>query len=343
MEAGKPNAKEKSPASPAKSANSPASPAKRANGLTRFQSFKQKIEHRSRSGVYATNKAKREKNIQAITRKQNRMTRRRNKGKEVNEEKATILSTLLELIKSHNKSSGKNNNGANADNEESGSNKNDAKSRNSNNAEEMAHDWYKIPEVEPADFVTCVKPMYRVLEGTHVSKSNEDTFLKAVICGYKKYTPEEWVKSERIRLAQKALEMKMGDFHEELMGKLPGWVTYPNGHKTGCDVGSTDGTHVLEIKNRDNTEKGTARKKVVDTLLRNIEEGRRASLVQINCPNGKVNRWNAPKSVDVWNGRQAYTFLSGRETFYDDLLYTLTHVFATFPTLASLKESLEIA
>ena len=200
--------------------------------------------------------------------------------------------------------------------------------------------WYKISEISPSDFVKCVEPIYKVLEGKHKSKSSEDPFLKAVLCGHKGFSEEQWQEAERLRLAQKAIEMKLGDFHEELMGKFPGWETYPNGHSTGCDVGKRDGSHVLEVKNRDNTEKGTARKKVIDTLKGNVEKGRRATLIQVNCPNGKVNRWNAPEEIDVWNGKQAYTFLSGRETFYDDLQETLAHTFKTFSTLASLKASL---
>jgi hypothetical protein len=42
------------------------------------------------------------------------------------------------------------------------------------------------------------------------------------------------------------------------------------------------------------------------------------------------------------NGKQIYTLLSGRDTFFDDLLKTVTFVFQKYNTLDELKSSLEI-
>jgi len=43
------------------------------------------------------------------------------------------------------------------------------------------------------------------------------------------------------------------------------------------------------------------------------------------------------------NGQQLYAFLSGRESFFDDLLRTVAHAFTSFKTLAELQAALGIA
>jgi hypothetical protein len=206
-----------------------------------------------------------------------------------------------------------------------------------------AQGWYRIPEIPIEKFVICVKDIYKVIEETHKSKSSLDTFIKAVLTGHANMTEAAWDKAEKVRLSQKALEMKMGDFHEELMGKFPGYITFPNGHVTGCDVGKSDLSELFEVKNRDNTIKGSDGKHVVAMLKEHADKGRLAVLVQINCPNGKVNRFGADATVKVWNGSQVYEYLSGRASFFDDLEITVKYVFANFKTYDSLKQSLGIA
>ena len=78
--------------------------------------------------------------------------------------------------------------------------------------------------------------------------------------------------------------MKMGDFHEELMGKIPGYETYKVGHVTGCDVGSIDGKEIYEVKNKDNTTKGSDGKHIIQQLTKLLEKGIHPIYVQINCP-----------------------------------------------------------
>jgi hypothetical protein len=161
--------------------------------------------------------------------------------------------------------------------------------------------WYMIPEISPLDFMKCCEPIYNVLEKRHQSKTSEDPFIKAIL-------HKDWSKREESRLYQKALEMKIGNFHEELIGKFPDWQRYPIGHSSHCDVGKIDGTIILEVKNRHNTIKGSEGKILVNMLKSHIDNGKRAILVQINCPNGKVNRYGAHPSVEVWNGQEIYTF-----------------------------------
>lgn len=199
--------------------------------------------------------------------------------------------------------------------------------------------WYTIPEIKFSDFVNCCKPLYDVLEKRLPNTSHQDPFLKNVITGFNNMDDDEWNAHEKARLFHKALESKIGDFHEELMGKFPGYETYPNGHETGCDVGSTDGGRTLfEVKNRDNTMNSSSGEAVIGKLMRHKTNGIRAILVEVNCPGGKVNRFKAPNEIEVWNGQQAYTFLSGRNTFFNDLQACLSEVFRNYKTFEELKK-----
>lgn len=202
--------------------------------------------------------------------------------------------------------------------------------------------WYRIKEISRSDFINCCKPIYSVLEEKNESKSSEDPFLKAVLMGQYNMTNNQWQSAEEARLKQKVLEMKMGDFHEELMGKFSEYETLPTGHSTGCDVQKKDGSVIIEVKNRDNTVKGSDGKHIIDLLKRHKDNGKKAIFAQINCPKGKVKRFGASAEMDIWNGQQVYAFLSGRESFFDDLQKTVQYVFYNYKSLAELKAALEI-
>lgn len=132
----------------------------------------------------------------------------------------------------------------------------------------------------------------------------------------------------------------MGDFHEELAGKLPGWKTLKNGDESGCDVMKEDGTEFQEWKNRDNTMNSSSASSVIAKLKKLAAEGKKAVLVEVNCPAGKVCRFGAPPEVEVLNGQQAYARVSGRETFFLDLKSTLAYVFKNFKTFDALMKGI---
>lgn len=201
----------------------------------------------------------------------------------------------------------------------------------------MLPTWYRIPEIAPDDFVACCKPIFTVLTEQHTSKTNTDPFLKSVLCRY----ATDWDAAERARLKQKALEMKMGDFHEELLGKFPGWETLPVGHDSQMDVRKCDGSVYIECKNKHNTCNADGLRQV-HTKLQELKSSRqtRAIFVQINCPDGKVCRSYAPADAEIFNGRDIYTFVSGRDSFYDDLLCVMTYVFREFDTYEALTSAL---
>lgn len=198
--------------------------------------------------------------------------------------------------------------------------------------------WYRISEIPYGSFVACLQPLYRVLETGHITKkSNPDVFLRSIVAAHQGVTVAELDAAKRRFVYEKNLSMKMGDFHEELMGKFTGYNTLPTGHSTGVDVERIDGTELIEVKNAQNTMNAGHAKSVIATLRGIAEGGVAAILVLVNINTKKPRRFQAPNSVTVLSGREMYARLSGRDTFFDDLNATLAETFARFKTWDELR------
>jgi hypothetical protein len=164
--------------------------------------------------------------------------------------------------------------------------------------------------------------------------------MRTIMAAHSGMTSSAWEAAEAHRRYEKALSMKMGDFHEELAGKFPGYHTLENGDETGCDVQKIDGSEIWEWKNRDNTMNSGSAATVMTKLTKASAKSMKPYLVLVNCEKKKVPRLGAPEPVTVLTGRQAYAQLSGRAEFFDDLNATLDHTFRTYPTYATLLSAL---
>ena len=202
-------------------------------------------------------------------------------------------------------------------------------------------EWYRIQEINYVKFVDCLSDIYKVLEKRNKSECIEDVFLKSTLIGFSSLSDNQWRLLERARKSQKALEMTMGTFHQRLAGCFDGWESLPAGGKgTGLDVRKKDDSEIMEWKNKHNTMNADSAKSVIQKLTRQISNGKRAFLVMVNCGR-TIPRFNAPLEITVMNGMQAYEYLAGRSSFFDDLNLTLSHVFANYKTYAELKATVE--
>lgn len=197
--------------------------------------------------------------------------------------------------------------------------------------------WYTLCEIPFKAYVKALKPIYDVLEHKNNSKGEDDIFLKSIIISHSGLKQADWEAAEQQRRYEKALQMKLGDFHEELMGSFAGYVNLPLGHETGCDVMKVDGTEVWEIKNRDNTMNSGSAKTVIDKLIVQKNAGKRAVLVLVNCDRATPPRFGAPTGIDVLSGHRAYTELSGRTSFFSDLNKVLAATFSAFKEYEDLQ------
>lgn len=192
-------------------------------------------------------------------------------------------------------------------------------------------EWYKIPEIRFRDFIECLRGVYLARDASVATTVDDrDPFTKACV----PYSAEH----EAFRQREKNVSMKFGYFHQNLMGKFHGYKSLKNGDVTGIDLVKEDGTEAWEIKNRHNTMNSGSAKTVENKLLKMVEKGVKAFVVQVNCPNGKVNRHAMPAVITVFTGQQAYAYLSKRDGFWDDLISTVSETFARFKTLEEVEQ-----
>ncbi len=66
---------------------------------------------------------------------------------------------------------------------------------------------------------------------------------------------KDWLEVERTRQVQKSLQNTIGEFHEEIIGSMPGWERLLVGHI--IDVVNPEKKIIAELKNKWNTTKGS--------------------------------------------------------------------------------------
>jgi len=198
--------------------------------------------------------------------------------------------------------------------------------------------WYKIPEINKDTYLSLIRPLYDIIEGKKISKSEPDLFAKQGWMNFHNINEEQWEYENKKIQIQRVWTMAWGDFHQNLMGSFPGWENYKRGHITGCDIGKEDNTCVAEIKNNTNTMNSDSKKSVMKKLKKQKDLGKRSILVIIN---GDTNS-SVKDGIETISGKHFYKELSGRLSFMDDILSTTNESFKLYKTFESLTTALEI-
>jgi len=197
-------------------------------------------------------------------------------------------------------------------------------------------DWYRIPEIHKETYLTLIKPLYDIIEGKKVSKSEPDPFSQQGWIQYHGMHANEWDCGHKKIQIERAWTMAWGYFHQNLMGSFPGWINYKKGHPSGCDIGKEDGTCVGEVKNNTNTMNSSSKESVMKKLKKQNDLGKRALLVVINGDTKNLIK----DGIELLSGRQFYEELSGRPTFINDILSTTNNSFRQYKTFEALKTAL---
>ena len=203
---------------------------------------------------------------------------------------------------------------------------------------------YLIPEIPIREFFYCTTRLYKMIE-SDINNSTEDIFMKAIYLAQNGSNEDAWNTFNNLRKYQQAFSQRLGDFHEEIAGKLPGYRTLPQDHWTGLDVIKEDRSEIYEWKNSTNvsTETLTTVYNKFKTLI-NERKIDKCFLVCVNVPDKwkapepKIKRKNGkivvdltgPEYIDrviILNGREAYAHMSGSKDFYDRLLQTVYNMF----------------
>lgn len=80
---------------------------------------------------------------------------------------------------------------------------------------------------------------------------------------------DEWLTGEITRQAQKSLQNHVGDFHQNILGCVEGWVNKRTGNV--IDLVNDDKKIIAEVKNKHNTVKGSDLVGLYDTLELAVE------------------------------------------------------------------------
>lgn len=127
-----------------------------------------------------------------------------------------------------------------------------------------------VPFVSDKDFLVCVKhvvdfylsdefkktPMAVLRE----SKNDIDAIKTIFDVTVKQIGFDDWANKEMERQQDKTINNKIGEFHQELLGKVDGWVDLGIGDETEIDLKKEDNTIFIELKNKHNTMNSSSTK-----------------------------------------------------------------------------------
>lgn len=83
-------------------------------------------------------------------------------------------------------------------------------------------------------------------------------------------TDEDQIKAEIVRQINRTISNAIGNFHEELIGKIDGYERYPVGN--GYDIKAKDNSLYADIKNKHNTVKGSDKVSLYQNLEKYVEK-----------------------------------------------------------------------
>ena len=98
--------------------------------------------------------------------------------------------------------------------------------------------------------------------------------------GYK-FNLDEWNDFEIQRRADKTVSNRIGNFHQNLLGKVDGWENLKKGHPSKLDLKKEDNTIFIELKNKHNTQNSSSLEPCRNKLEKILE----------TCPDAEEAYW----------------------------------------------------
>ncbi|APJ04876.1 Eco47II family restriction endonuclease [Silvanigrella aquatica] len=121
----------------------------------------------------------------------------------------------------------------------------------------------------------------------NMKKNVLDPFSAIFECLTFNFDFDEWVRKEKTRQIQKTMQNMVGEFHQNVLGSIPGWENLKNGKV--IDLECRERKIIAEVKNKHNTTKGDQKKSLYENfekLLNTKYIGYTAYYVEI-IPNKK--------------------------------------------------------
>ncbi len=96
-----------------------------------------------------------------------------------------------------------------------------------------------------------------------------DPFSALVDAARQKISLQEWMKQEKSRQTQKGFQNALGDFHQDILGYMPGWENMGRGGN--MDIRNKKKKIIAEVKNKYNTMNARSAINVYDNLAGYID------------------------------------------------------------------------
>lgn len=136
--------------------------------------------------------------------------------------------------------------------------------------------------VSDEDFIKCVehvvdaysssKKIKNSIELLQESENTIDEFKTLFDVCVTKVSFDEWSNFELVRQNDKTINNKIGEFHQELLGHVDGWVDLGIGDETEIDLKKEDNSIFIELKNKYNTMNSSSTKTCREKLENVIEK-----------------------------------------------------------------------
>lgn len=154
-------------------------------------------------------------------------------------------------------------------------------------------------------------------------------------------TYKEWIKQEKARQSQKTMQNAIGDFHQEVLGAIPGWENLGVGG--GLDVANDKMKIIAEVKNKFNTTKGNHKVEIYDAIKSKLKSEKfhrfTGYYVEIipqakniydkpftPSDNKTQKRRTSAKNIRIIDGISFYALATGRKYALQELFEALSHI-----------------
>lgn len=162
-------------------------------------------------------------------------------------------------------------------------------------------------------------------------------------------TLEDWLNQERSRQVQKSLQNAVGDFHQNILGSIPGWEN--PGRGGGYDLINRERKILAEVKNKFNTMNSSSAESTYMKLARYVDgdyKGYTGYVVFILPKNTgdydktwSPNQTTMPLRDDIRkaDGESFYRLVTGYDDALEDLYDIMPHLIAKLLSKPNVTEA----
>jgi hypothetical protein len=128
----------------------------------------------------------------------------------------------------------------------------------------------EMPYINYGVLINSVKKIITAASGAASSAEEKlysnaiDPFSAIIDSMRQKISIAMWMEQEKARQIQKTMQNELGEFHQSILGNMPGWVDLGTGNVV--DIKNSNKKIIAEVKNKHNTCKGNHKVRIYDDL-----------------------------------------------------------------------------